>query len=85
MALWNKKLRYHQRLFLWLLLYSLLFTGCFTAFQYSREKEFKQQELNSASSAGQYAFIERSGEQVVPSGVKMLWMRVLFPLLAPNS
>ena len=46
MALWNKKLRYHQRLFLWLLLYSLLFTGCFTAFQYSREKEFKQQELN---------------------------------------
>lgn len=46
MASWNR-LTYHRRLFLWLLGYSALLTGCFTVFQYHREKEFKAAEVNS--------------------------------------
>jgi len=46
MALWNK-ISYPQRLFLWLLGYSLLLVGCFVGFQYHREKEFKAGELNA--------------------------------------
>lgn len=46
MALWTK-LTYARRLFLWLLVYSLLLVGCFALFQYDREKEFKAVELNS--------------------------------------
>lgn len=45
MALLNKP-TYTQRLFLWLLGYSLLMMGCFIAFQYHREKVFKAEELN---------------------------------------
>ena len=40
------KLSYAQRLFIWLLGYSLLLVGCFAAFQYRREKAFKAAELN---------------------------------------
>jgi len=48
MALSNKAgLTYPQRLFLWLLAYSLLLVGCFIGFQYRREKEFKAGELNA--------------------------------------
>ncbi len=46
MVLWNR-LNYPRRLFLWLLGYSLLLVGCFVAFQYHREKEFKSAELNA--------------------------------------
>lgn len=46
MGSWNK-LSYHRRLFLWLIGYSLLLVGCFTTFQYFREKEFKIAEINS--------------------------------------
>ena len=46
MALWNK-ITYPRRLFLWLLGYSLLLVGCFISFQYHREKEFKQEQLNT--------------------------------------
>lgn len=41
------KLTYPQRLFLWLLGYSVLLVGCFIAFQYVREKEFKAGEMNT--------------------------------------
>lgn len=41
------KLSYPKRLFLWLLCYSLLLVGCFVAFQYHREKEFKSKQLNA--------------------------------------
>lgn len=41
------RLTYPQRLFLWLLGYSVLLVGCFIAFQYNREKEFKAEEMNS--------------------------------------
>ncbi len=41
------KLSYPKRLFLWLLGYSLLLVGCFVAFQYHREKEFKSEQLNA--------------------------------------
>ncbi len=41
------KLTYPRRLFLWLLGYSLLLVGCFIAFQYHREKEFKAGELDA--------------------------------------
>ncbi len=40
------KLTYPQRLFLWLLAYSVLLVGSFVAFQYYREKSFKAEEMN---------------------------------------
>ena len=40
-------LTYPQRLFLWLLGYSMLLIGSFVVFQYHREKEFKAEEINS--------------------------------------
>ena len=43
----SNRLSYPIRLFVWLLGYSLLLTGCFVAFQYQREKEFKAEKLNS--------------------------------------
>lgn len=43
----RKHLSYPRRLFLWLLAYSLLLTGCFIFFQYHREKEFKTSDVNS--------------------------------------
>lgn len=46
MASWSK-LTYSRRLFLWLLLYSLLLVGCFVSYQYGREREFKAMELDS--------------------------------------
>lgn len=47
MGLWNKRITYPDRLFLWLLAYSLLLLGGFVVFQYYREKEFKQEVLNA--------------------------------------
>lgn len=41
------KISYPQRLFLWILGYSLLLLGCFIIFQYQREKEFKAEEINN--------------------------------------
>jgi len=41
------KLKYSQRLFIWLLGYSILLVGCFVGFQYHREKEFKAAEFNA--------------------------------------
>ncbi len=38
---------YARRLFVWLVGYSILMVGCFTIFQYHREKEFKAAELNA--------------------------------------
>jgi len=46
MASWNR-LTYPQRLFIWLLGYSLLLVGCFIGFQYHRENQFKAEELNA--------------------------------------
>jgi len=40
------KLSYPQRLFVWLLGYSLLMVGYFVVFQYHREKEFKAEEID---------------------------------------
>lgn len=42
----KRLLTYPQRLFLWLLSYSLLLVGCVVVFQYHREKEFKAVELD---------------------------------------
>lgn len=42
----SNRFTYPQRLFLWLLGYSALLVGCFIAFQYSREKKFKADEMN---------------------------------------
>lgn len=38
---------YPQRLFLWVLGYSLLLLGCFVIFQYQREKVFKAENINT--------------------------------------
>lgn len=46
MASW-RSLSYPHRLFAWLVAYSLLLVGCFTAFQYLREKEYKAGNLDS--------------------------------------
>ncbi len=46
MASWSR-ITYPKRLFLWLLVYSLLMVGCFVGFQYQREKDFKIDELNA--------------------------------------
>ncbi len=43
----SNRLSYPRRLFLWLLGYSVLLVGCFVAFQYHREKEFKAEDMNS--------------------------------------
>ena len=43
----SNKLTYPRRLFLWLLGYSALLSGCFIFFQYNREKEFKAAEMNT--------------------------------------
>lgn len=43
----SNRLTYPQRLFLWLLGYSVLLVGCFVIFQYKREKEFKADEMNT--------------------------------------
>lgn len=42
-----RNISYPKRLFLWLLGYSLMLVGCFVLFQYSREKTFKANEINS--------------------------------------
>lgn len=41
------KIHYHTRLWLWLLGYSWLMVGCFVAFQYHRERQFKAEALNA--------------------------------------
>lgn len=41
------RLTYPRRLFIWLLGYSFLLVGCFIWFQYTREKQFKAEELNA--------------------------------------
>lgn len=43
----SNRLTYPQRLFLWLLGYSILLVGCFVVFQYQREKEFQAESLNT--------------------------------------
>lgn len=43
----SNRLSYPKKLFLWLLGYSVLLTGCFVMFQYHREKAFKAEELNT--------------------------------------
>ena len=43
----QNRLKYPQRLFLWLLGYSVLLVGSFITFQYYREKEFKADEMNT--------------------------------------
>ncbi len=43
----SNKISYSQRLFAWLLGYSLLLVGCFVAFQYHREKEFKADVIDA--------------------------------------
>lgn len=43
----SNRLSYPQRLFIWLLGYSMLLVGCFILFQYHREKEFKAEEINA--------------------------------------
>lgn len=47
MASWNR-LSYPRRLFVWLLGYSILLVGCFVVFQYHREREFKEKEINTS-------------------------------------
>lgn len=41
------KITYPQRLFLWILGYSVLLISCFVVFQYNREKEFKAEKINT--------------------------------------
>lgn len=42
-----RKSTYHRRLFLWLVGYSVVMVGCFVAFQYHRERDFKSTEIDA--------------------------------------
>lgn len=64
------KLTYHRRLFLGLLAYSWLLLGCFAVFQYTREKNFKAEELNVRLQTVNDAILEnmeRPGELPYPT------------------
>lgn len=64
------KLTYHRRLFLGLLAYSWLLLGCFALFQYTREKNFKAEELNVRLQTVNDAILEnmeRPGELPYPA------------------
>ena len=58
------KLSYPQRLFVWLLGYSLLMVGCFVVFQYHREKEFKAEEIDKQLQLGVVFKTELFREQI---------------------
>lgn len=70
MASWNN-LTYPQRLFLWLLGYSLLLAGCFVTFQYHREKEFKAEELNTRLQLINRYILTELEEGERPSDIKL--------------
>lgn len=65
------KISYTRRLFIWLLGYSLLLVGCFSFFQYQREKEFKVTELNS-----RLQLINTYIGEELEDGVKMDFIRL---------
>ena len=65
------KLSYAQRLFLWLLGYSLLLVGCFTAFQYRREKDFKAAELNAQLQLINSYISQELASGVDPSSIRL--------------
>lgn len=67
----GRKISYPQRLFLWLLGYSLLLVGCFVVFQYRREKEFKADELNSQLQLVNAYILTELQEGKEPAGVPL--------------
>lgn len=79
------KLNYPKRLFLWLLAYSLLLVGCFVAFQYHREKEFKSEELNARLQGINTEILSemRHGDSIPASVVKFPDLRV--SIIAPDG
>lgn len=79
------KLNYPKRLFLWLLGYSLLLVGCFVAFQYHREKEFKSEELNARLQGINTEILSemRHGDSIPASVVKFPDLRV--SIIAPDG
>lgn len=65
------KVTYPQRLFLWLLGYSLLLCGCFVLFQYNREKQFKAEEMNTRLQAINRYILTELDEGHKPSDIKL--------------
>lgn len=70
MVLLNR-LTYPQRLFIWLLGYSMLLVGCFIAFQYHREKEFKEQEINTSLQLINTYILTELEEGLEPEAVRL--------------
>ncbi len=60
---------YSRRLFLWLVGYSVLMMGCFVAFQYRREKEFKVQEVDSSLQTVNGYILARLAEGYPPASI----------------
>lgn len=62
---------YAGRLYLWLLIYSLLLVGCCVIFQYEREKEFKAAELNSQLQLINNYISSELADGKSPSGIRI--------------
>lgn len=62
---------YPQRLFIGLLIYSLLMAGAFVAFQYQREKEFKAEEINGQLQLVNTYILTELEEGVQPKDVSL--------------
>ena len=60
------KLSYHIKLFLLLLLSSWILVGCFVAYQYRREKEYKIQKLNGELQLINKMILSRLGAGMAP-------------------
>lgn len=58
-----RRISYSQRLFLWLLGYSILLVGCFVLFQYHREKRYKADALDGRLQSVNAALLDRIGER----------------------
>lgn len=79
MGSWNK-LNYAKRMFLWLLGYSLLMVGCFVAFQYHREKQFKAEELNAKLQIVNTNILNRIRSSTNPDSLRLIEPAYFHPL-----
>lgn len=66
----SSSIKYHRRLFLWLVAYSLVLTGCVVAFQYSRERKFKADELDAQLQIINGSILAELSEGINPDTVR---------------
>lgn len=66
----NSILSFHQRLFILLLTFSWVVVACFLTFQYSREKQFKVEQVNTRLQAANEQILELLEEHVSIQEIK---------------